>query len=259
MAIVPSLVKKKKPKKASSSSGGFSMPSTSSNTNLSSTKNVQASGSTFTTMSNTKLSEQVTDPNLRRTLTAEPTGRRGGGGFRGTFFQANRPTGTRNRGRGRSRTRAPRTASGRTFDDAARARIAAARAARASGGSATGDTFEILIKTYSEIKRDALAEHFLDVLIEEMPVGETGVLVDSAHVEETSETEHTASATVVVDAPYAQYVNDGTGPVENTLMVFEADGETVFTMSRRAIDANPFWERALARWDEVVSRAGGEE
>lgn len=240
------VVRKKKKRAASSSSGGFSMPSTASSAPSSTKPSGQGStlsGSKFPT---TRV-QSTLKPSVAKELGAEP--RRGGGGFRGTFFQANRPQAARAR---TARTRAPRTASGRTFDEAARARIAAAQAAR-GGAAATGDVFEILVKTYSADRRDALADAFIEVLVQEMPEGETGVLIDSAHVEDFGDNETTYTAQVVVDAPYAQYVNDGSDAVDGKLMVWEGDDGTVFATSRVAIPPNPFWDRALARWDEVVA------
>lgn len=113
----------------------------------------------------------------------------------------------------------------------------------------------------------SLAESFRDTLRGFEP-RRTGELAESTEVDQVRRTGTGASATVVVGADYARFVNDGTGiygPEGRPITPTRADGVLVFdwpaagglVFARRVSGSEPthFWERAVAAWPSIVATA----
>lgn len=136
-------------------------------------------------------------------------------------------------------------------------------AAGSGGGAEVGtDVFEVAIQAKAAELSEALAAAFIEIVREEAPLGETGHLRESVHLEGTVERSRDVVSNVIVDAEYAQYVIDGTmqdadeegyiRPVNKLALAFEWGGEYIVVARAKAHEPNDFWQRALDRWDEVV-------
>jgi hypothetical protein len=110
-----------------------------------------------------------------------------------------------------------------------------------------------------------LATAFVQVVRDKAP-RRTGELADSVEVDDVSQTGDGATAHVVVGAPYASYVDEGTGiygplgtpivPVTAKVLVFPATvGPRAYVFTPYVLGSEPthFWSRALEDWPSIVA------
>jgi hypothetical protein len=119
---------------------------------------------------------------------------------------------------------------------------------------------------------DAAAQLMLDAMKNDMPVGKTHELVDSAGVDvATAESNDLVSVDIFVDADHAELVDEGTRPhdivatQDHGLLVFDADDGTVFVSGKGGAPAvvhhpgtapNPYFsQRMPERWPDLLQQA----
>lgn len=126
---------------------------------------------------------------------------------------------------------------------------------------------EALVLASAEERAVELAEEFIETVRSTMP-RRTGDLADSVEIDRVDVTRERVTVRIIVSAPYARYVNDGTGiygpegePIRplrpNGVLAFDwpAAGGLVFARHVRGSEPTHFWERALDRWPGIVRAA----
>lgn len=127
---------------------------------------------------------------------------------------------------------------------------------------------ERAVRDFAHQRGSNLAEAFRDTVRSLVP-RRTQELHDSIEVDSVDDYDRGTRARVVVGAPYARFVNDGTGlygPRGDFIRPRKAGGVLVFdwpaaggiVFTRRVSGSEPthFWERALDQWPRIVAGEG---
>ena len=113
---------------------------------------------------------------------------------------------------------------------------------------------ENAIRDFAREKAECLGDGFVSQAMAEAP-SRSGDLIASIRHDGAVDTGSSVTVHAHCDAPYARFVEHGRGPERATPHhAFNIDG--VLVKTTRAVEPNPFWQRTVEAWLEIVAECG---
>lgn len=125
-------------------------------------------------------------------------------------------------------------------------------------------SIQSLVADYSETKGRDLGDAFVSRARDNAP-RKTGTLAESIQADDPVVGSGSVTVHVSVGEEYGSFQNTGTGiygptgqrivPVSSPVLVFEADGGTVFARSVAGSPATHWWDNTIEQWGSIVADA----